>query len=524
MNEARFEFVLIEGEAGTPNAGGSPAPGGLDETNRLLQRILEAQGFMRPGGDGASSTQQPARPISPDDLAVGESAIAVTPSARGGASSDAARPTAVPPSPRITTTEPLKPPSVSVPSIRQVDPPKPPESRSTEPAKPPVPERTTPEKITPPAPEGSSGQTDLGAEFSKQWKAEGEEISRRLRDELFGDRRRKRDAERGIIQAEPVEMPKPPIPTPATPVGPAEPPAMEITPTTAEPPEGENGLDRYRRTSEEIKQQFAREAEERRAQRAERRRRLDAGEPLDGPSVPPVPPAPAKPTALPPVPPMIVPQTIPAIGGAAVPVAAVAAGAGVAAGVAGVALVAKANYELFQAVDSLAKRLAPTLVDYSPAVAAAQAQADLREVMRTFATSDRLGVDVARMVEANSVIKDALTQIRDAVAGPLLADAASVKEAIAGLLSSVGGFFEANQGTIDALYNILTRYVPGPLRMLGDIDMAAEIIKRMTGYDPNKNAIDQIFMNDGMITPPGWSDSEVVDVSLSFSNPAVELP
>lgn len=528
QNEARFEFVLIEGEGGTPNAPGTQErSGGLDETNRLLQKILEAQGFRKLGGDGAE--QQPKKPISAEDLASLPIEPTRAPDLVGPSISNDSRSVILPPSPRITLPEATKPPEPPTtperpaPTLPQV------ETPAIERPEPPTPGISTIEPGTPPTPAVTKPDTSL-EEMHQKFRDETKQITDKLMDDLFGERRRRRDAEKGIIQAELAPAPKPPEPVAPLEREAIKPPGPSISPdddgpalpATPAPPE-EDPLERSKREWDDLQNNFARDwANERRQRANEARERM-------GLPIKPIPGVtPDVPTELPPVPPpamVTIPKSIPAIGGMAVSGAAVAAVSGVAAGAVGVAAIAKANYELLQSMDTLAKRLAPTLVDYSPEVAAAQAAADLREVMRTFSTSDRLGETVGRLVEANSIIKDSMAQLRDVVAGPIMADAATIKEGLAGLLSSVTQFVENNQGTYDAIYNLATRYLPGPQNMIGQMAAVAEILKKVTGYEEKKNEdFGFMLMGDGMITPSGWDDASEVDVPMSFANPGVELP
>lgn len=534
QNEARFEFVLIEGGENPPGEGTAPERGGgLEETNRLLQRILEAQGFRKLGGDGAD--QQPKKPVSAEDLAT----LPVEPTRPvdiPGAVALDPRAVKLPPSPTITPRDATKPPDVPRPVERPTPTPPEPEATRIEPTKPPEPATVKPD-------------TSL-EEMHQKFRDETKQITDKLMDDLFGERRRRRDAEKGIIQAELVAPAKPPEPIAptkretATPPKPVTPPEDRIPqthqemmdildpspsrPGAAPSPKipaspAEDPLERSKREWDDLQNNFARDwANERRQRANEARERMGLPiKPLPGVT-------PAVPAELPPVPPpamVTIPKSIPAIGGMAVSGATVAAASGVAAGVVGVAAIAKANYELLQSMDTLAKRLSPTLVDYSPEVAAAQAAADLREVMRTISTSDRLGETVGRLVEANSILKDSMVQIRDVIAGPIMQDAATIKEGLASALAEFGDFMERNQSIYDTMYYVATRYLPGPQSMIGKLVKVAEILKKVTDYEEKKNEdFGFMFMGDGMITPPGWDNASEVNVPMSFANPGVELP
>ncbi len=536
QNEARFEFVLIDGTGASPSEGGTPSPDTLGETNRLLRKILEQQGFQRVGGDGASTPTVPAP--SADSLA--EQSIPtpqVSPLPTAPTVADRLEETTPPPrldprpdrqpvelpQPRVTTPEqrtvdPVTvqpaPQEIATPSIAppttSVAPPS--DTPSRRPAQ--QTEGGESARVDVPRPPGASptippspAEPDSLEERARKFNLETEEMGRKLIDDLFGHRRR-RNSESEIINAELVPVSKP------------EPPP--------EPTEIDSLEERARKFNAETEEMGRKLREE---LFGSRRRRTNVDDIESGPPVvQPIDPRSYQPVD-PPAPPaadipFVVPKSIPAIGGAAVgvPVAAVAAGSVVAAGAIGVAAIAKANYELIQSVDKLARQLAPELANYSPEVAAATAQAELRRTMRAFSTSERLGPDVARLVEANSRLGDAMVAIRDVIAGPLMKDAATIKEGIAGAAEVISGFFERNQKGFDIAYELLTRYIPGPQNMIGQGATAMEILKRMTGYESNQSSFESIFMGDGMLTPPGWNDATEVDVNPVFADPVLGAP
>lgn len=525
QNEARFEFVLIEGGENAPSAGGAPdRSSGLEETNRLLQKILEAQGFRRAGGDGA---QQATKPVSADDLATLPTETAKTPSHVTPSIATESRPVAVPPSSRVTLPEPAKPPvapdrpqtpqptlpNVSTPASTEVSPPTP-TSQERPDATPPSPATTTPRPVEPPSPATttSARATDAASleDMSRQLRDETKAMGDKLADELFGERRRRRDAERGIIQAERAPLPKASdTPTPTL--------SGRDTPKAVD-----TDLEEMSRQLREETQAMGDKLADELFNKGRRRRESSIAPKSNELSTPPPPLLPPAPPVPPPA--FTIPESVPAIGGLAVGSTAAATIAGVGAGAIAIAGIAKANYEIVQGMDTLAKALAPKLVNYSPQVAAAQAAAELREVMRAFSTSDRLGESVGRLVEANSVIKDSMAQLRDVISGPIMADVASMKEGLAGILSVAGNFAEKNQAVYDALYNVATRYLPGPQQIIGDLAKLGEIVKALTGYESKTGSFDQIFMDNGMITPPGWSNTPETDISTSFADPGVELP
>ncbi len=180
-----------------------------------------------------------------------------------------------------------------------------------------------------------------------------------------------------------------------------------------------------------------------------------------------------------------------------------AAGAPIAAGVAVVAAAASIPIAATVAAFNEAER-AKALTPYSPEALQAQAIADVRQVMATIRTSERLGDEVGRYTEASSRLSAASQGIRDVVSERVLQKLDGILEKLVPLVewgdafaqSEIGGFLI--QGSIDALLEAAFKAMGIPS---GFINAILAVLPKM---DPDRATNNPFmwFANQKFLPPP----------------------
>lgn len=203
------------------------------------------------------------------------------------------------------------------------------------------------------------------------------------------------------------------------------------------------------------------------------------------------------------------------LGEGALAAAATSAGAATVAGIA-----VAAPFMAYNSLSDAASKLARSLEDVSPDIAAASAEAEANATLRRIEAARRLGPDLARMTAADDRFREAFQDISLPFARPIIKEIANIKQGIADAFGAFGDVIERNGGALERITEELMRLPPFDL--LSGPGELGELLSKFFGKENQPTGYDALFASLDFITPPGWNDKPILGATLSGGN--LQLP
>lgn len=170
-------------------------------------------------------------------------------------------------------------------------------------------------------------------------------------------------------------------------------------------------------------------------------------------------------------------------GAAAVELTSLAGGAAAAAPVAAGLAAAAVPIAAVAAVDALASRAIGEVRDLSPAVAIAEAQAEVRQLITRLSTARTLGDELADIVESRSRLSAASTGIRDVLAEPALQEFAQALRGVTGIVERFSSLIDSSDQLRELLQDGVKQAIDNTLATFG-LKHGADLLRLFGRFDP----------------------------------------